>query len=285
MKLKRTMLTLVTLGVTLFLTPSIVTAATLDGVSVIINKEPITLFDVFKYSQRFQISKKEALDILVRQKLEDSEIKKQGISVDGFEIDQHIDKLAINNQMSTYDFLNMLRSKNIDTLEYKEEIKKKLQRDKLYQKIVRDKMKQLSDGELLAYYNENQNEFSQAASFDVSIYSSANQQSLTAIQNNPMSAMSDVELKDTTFEATKMDQNLAGLLNKTPVGKFSSVVKTDQGYVMFFVKNKHDVKAISFDNAKNYIYGKLADGKEKQSIDDYFEKLKSSANIQVVRAP
>ncbi|MCR1811837.1 peptidylprolyl isomerase [Sulfurospirillum sp. hDNRA2] len=285
MKLKRTMLTLVTLGVTLFLTPSIVTAATLDGVSVIINKEPITLFDVFKYSQRFQISKKEALDILVRQKLEDSEIKKQGISVDGFEIDQHIDKLAINNQMSTYDFLNMLRSKNIDTLEYKEEIKKKLQRDKLYQKIVRDKMKQLSDGELLAYYNENQNEFSQAASFDVSIYSSANQQSLTTIQNNPMSAMSDVELKDTTFEATKMDQNLAGLLNKTPVGKFSSVVKTDQGYVMFFVKNKHDVKAISFDNAKNYIYGKLADGKEKQSIDDYFEKLKSSANIQVVRAP
>lgn len=285
MKLKRTMLTLVTLGVTLFLTPSIVTAATLDGVSVIINKEPITLFDVFKYSQRFQISKKEALDILVRQKLEDSEIKKQGISVDGFEIDQHIDKLAINNQMSTYDFLNMLRSKNIDTLEYKEEIKKKLQRDKLYQKIVRDKMKQLSDGELLAYYNENQNEFSQAASFDVSIYSSANQQSLTTIQNNPMSAMSDVELKDTTFEATKMDQNLAGLLNKTPVGKFSSVVKTDQGYVMFFVKDKHDVKAISFDNAKNYIYGKLADGKEKQSIDDYFEKLKSSANIQVVRAP
>ena len=285
MKLKRTMLTLVTLGVTLFLTPSIMTAATLDGVSVIINKEPITLFDVFKYSQRFQISKKEALDILVRQKLEDSEIKKQGISVDGFEVDQHIDKLAINNQMSTYDFLNMLRSKNIDTLEYKEEIKKKLQRDKLYQKIVRDKMKQLSDGELLAYYNENQNEFSQAASFDVSIYSSANQQSLTTIQNNPMSAMSDVELKDTTFEATKMDQNLAGLLNKTPVGKFSSVVKTDQGYVMFFVKNKHDVKAISFDNAKNYIYGKLADGKEKQSIDDYFEKLKSSANIQVVRAP
>ena len=143
----------------------------------------------------------------------------------------------------------------------------------------------VSDGELLAYYNENQNEFSQAASFDVSIYSSANQQSLTTIQNNPMSAMSDVELKDTTFEATKMDQNLAGLLNKTPVGKFSSVVKTDQGYVMFFDKNKHDVKAISFDNAKNYIYGKLADGKEKQSIDDYFEKLKSSANIQVVRAP
>jgi len=279
------MLTLVTLGIALLVTPSIVTAATLDGVSVIINKEPITLFDVFKYSQRFQISKKEALDILVRQKLEDSEIKKQGISVDGFEVDQHIEKLAINNQMSTYDFLNMLRSKNIDTLEYKEEIKKKLQRDKLYQKIVRDKMKQLSDGELLAYYNENQNEFSQAASFDVSIYTSANQQSLTTIQNNPMSAMSDVELKDTTFEASKMDQNLAGLLNKTPVGKFSSVVKTDQGYVMFFVKNKHDVKAISFDNAKNYIYAKLADGKEKQSIDDYFEKLKSSANIQVVRAP
>lgn len=285
MKVKLKLLILVTLGMPLLFTPSALSAATLDGVSLIINKEPITLFDIYKYSQRFKISKKEALDILVRQKLEDSEIKKQNIDVDGFEVDQYIEKLAINNQMNQYDFLNMLRSKNIDISEYKEEIKKKLQRDKLYQKIVHNKMKQLSDGELQAYYNENLNEFSQAAAFDVTIYTSANQQSLASIQQNPMSAISDVELKDASFEATKMDQNLAALLNKTATGKFSTIVKADQNYVMFFVKNKHDVKTVAFADAKNYIYSKVADGKEQKAIEEYFEKLKSSANIQVVRAP
>jgi len=284
MKIKLKVLTFVTLSATLLFSPA--NAATIDGVAVIINKEPITLYDVFKYSQRFNISKKESLDILVRQKLEESEIKKQGIAVDGFEVDQYIENLAISNKMSQYDFLSMIRSKNIDVSEYKEDLKKKLQRDKLYKKIVNTKMQQMSDGELQAYYNENLNEFSQAGSFDVTIYTSANQQSLATIQNNPMSAASDVELKEGKLEAAKTDPKLTALLNKTAIGKFSSIVKSDaNNYAMFFVKDKQNVQSVAFADAKNYIYSKLSEGKEQKAIEEYFEKLKSSANIQVLRAP
>ena len=283
MKIKLKVLTFVTLAGSLLFSP--VNAATVNGVSVIINKEPITLYDVFKYSQRFNISKKESLDILVRQKLEDSEIKKLGISIDNFEVDQYIENLAISNNMSQYDFLNMISSKNINISEYKEDLKKKLQRDKLYKKIVSTKMQQMGDGELQAYYNENLNEFSQAAAFDVTIYTSTNQQSLAAIQNNPMSAVSDVQLQEAKIEAGKTDPKLLALLNKTAQGKFSSINKSDSNYVMFFVKEKHNVQSVSFADAKNYIYSKLGEGKEKKAIEEYFEKLKSSANIQVVRAP
>jgi peptidyl-prolyl cis-trans isomerase SurA len=284
MKIKLKVLTFVTLSATLLFSPA--NAGTIDGVAVIINKEPITLYDVFKYSQRFNISKKESLDILVRQKLEESEIKKQGITVDGFEVDQYIENLAISNKMSQYDFLTMIRSKNIDVSEYKEDLKKKLQRDKLYKKIVNTKMQQMSDGELQAYYNENLNEFSQAGSFDVTIYTSANQQSLATMQNNPMSAASDVELKEGKLEASKTDPKLTALLNKTAIGKFSSIVKSDaNNYAMFFVKDKQNVQSVAFADAKNYIYSKLSEGKEQKAIEEFFEKLKSSANIQVLRAP
>jgi len=283
MKIKLKVLTFVTLGASLLFSP--VNAATIDGVSVIINKEPITLYDVFKYSQRFNISKKESLDILVRQKLEESEIKKQNISVDNFEVDQYIESLAISNNMNQYDFLNMIRSKNIDIAEYKEDLKKKLQRDKLYKKIVSTKMKQLDEGELKAYYNDNLHEFSQAGAFDVTIYTSANQQSLSTIQSNPMSAVNDVQLQEGRIEAGKTDPKLLTLLNKTQKGKFTAISKTDSNYVMFFIKEKHNVQSVSFDDAKNYIYSKLGEGKEQKGIEEYFEKLKSSANIQVVRAP
>ena len=283
MKIKLKVLTFVTLCTTLLLSP--VNASTVDGVAVIINKEPITLYDVFKYSQRFNISKKESLDILVRQKLEESEIKKQSITVDNFEVDQYIENLAISNNMNQYDFLNMIRSKNIDIAEYKEDLKKKLQRDKLYKKIVSTKMQQMGDSELQAYYNENQNEFSQAGAFDVTIYTSANQQSLATIQNNPMSAASDVQLQEGKIEAAKADPKLLAVLNKTAKGKFTAITKNDSSYVMFFVKEKYNVQSVSFADAKNYIYSKLGDGKEKKAIEEFFEKLKSSANIQVVRAP
>ncbi len=283
MKIKLKVLTFVTLCTTLLFSP--VNASTVDGVSIIINKEPITLFDVFKYSQRFNIPKKEALDILVRQKLEESEIKKQNITVDNFEVDQYIENLAISNNMNQYDFLNMIRSKNIEISEYKEDLKKKLQRDKLYKKIVNTKMQQMGDSDLHAYYNENLNEFSQASAFDVTIYTSANQQSLTAIQNNPMSAVSDVQLQEGKIEAGKTDPKLLALLNKTAKGKFTAISKNDSNYVMFFVKEKYNVQTVSFADAKNYIYSKLGEGKEQKAIEEYFEKLKSSANIQVIRAP
>lgn len=283
MQIKLKLLTLVTLGTALLFAPA--NAGTIDGISVIINKEPITLFDVYKYSGRFNISKKEALDILVRQKLEDSEIKKLNISIDAFEVDQYIENLAISNNMNQYDFFNMIQSKNIDIAEYKEDVRTKLKREKLYKKIVNNKMQQLSEGELLAYYNENGNEFSQAKSFDVTVYTGQDQQNLANIKENPMSVASNVELKDTTLDAAKIDPKLAMMLNKTAIGKFSTVVKSDPNYVMFFVKNKNDVKSISFAEAKNYIYSKLGEGKEQKAIEEYFEKLKSSANIQVVRAP
>ena len=283
MKIKLKLLTFVTLGAMLSLSSA--NAALVDGVSIIINKEPITLYDIHKYATRFNLSKKEALDILVRQKLEDSEIKKLAISVDNFEVDQYIENLAISNNMNPYDFLEMLRSKNINITEYKDDLKKKLQRDKLYKKIVSTKMQQANENELRTYFDENQGEFSQAAAFDVTIYTSADQQALQAIAKNPMSAANGVELKDATFEGAKIDPKLALLLNKTAQGSFTSMVKSDQNFVMFFVKAKHNVQSVSFEDAKNYIYAKLAEGKEQKAIEEYFEKLKSSANIQVVRAP
>ncbi len=100
-----------------------------------------------------------------------------------------------------------------------------------------------------------------------------------------MSTASDVNLQDSSISASKTDPKLLALLNKTSQGKFSEITKTEQGYVMFFVKQKNNVKNISFEDAKNYIHAKLAEGREQKGIEEYFEKLKSSANIQVVRAP
>jgi len=283
MHAKWKLLTFVALGFTLLSSP--MSASTVDGISIIINKEPITLYDIHKYATRFNLSKKESLDILVRQKLEDSEIKKLGLSADNFEVDQYIDTLANSNSMNQFDFLNMLRSKNVDIAEYKEDLKSKLKRDKLYKKIISTKMQQLGDDELQAYYTQNTTEFSQASAFDVTIYTSADQQALQSIAKSPMSVQGGVELKEAKFEADKVDPKLSQLLNKTAENAFSSIVRSDQNFVMFFVKKKYDVKNVSFEEAKNYIYGKLAQGKEQKAIEEYFEKLKASANIQVVRAP
>lgn len=281
MKNKTKLLILVTLSLAF----SSLSAAIVDGVSLIINKEPITLYEIHKYATRFNLSKKEAMDVLVRQRLEDSEIKKMGISADSFEVDQYIENLAKSNGVSYKELLDLIRSKNIDIAEYKEDLKTKIKRDKLYQKIISSKMKQYSEDELKMYYTQNGHEFSKASAYDVTIYTSADPKVLQALAKNPMSTHPSVRLEEARFEADKTDPKLVQLLNQTAEGSFSTPLNSGQSATMFFVKKKYGFQSIPFDDAKNYIYAKLNEGKEQKAVEEYFEKLKSSATIQVVRAP
>jgi len=255
------------------------------GVSVVINNEPITLYEVYKYSQKFKISKKEALNLLVRQKLEKSQIKKLGISADIFEVDKYITNLASRNGLSQYEFLNMLKSKEINIEDYKKEIKEKIKKDKLYQSIYRDKIKGLKDEDIKKFYNDNPNDFKFANTFDVTIYQSKNGKSLQAIKNNPMMQQKDVKIQNKTITADTMDEKLKGLLNSTKQGKFTQILNIKNTLTMFYVKEKKDFKQISYEDAKNNIYRVLSKQKEDMAIKDYFEKLKSSASISVVRSP
>ncbi|MDD3324864.1 MAG: peptidyl-prolyl cis-trans isomerase [Sulfurospirillaceae bacterium] len=260
-------------------------AGIVNGVSVIINKEPITLFEVYKYSQKLNISKKEALDILVRQKLEDAEIKKENITVDSFEVDKYIENIATSNKMSKEDFLNMLKSKNIDVIEYKKDMTTKLKREKLYQKAFAGKMQAIDEQDIAHFYNENKEMFTQASSFTITTYTSPDESALEKIQQNPMAVVAGVEIRNATVTPDKIDQSLQDLLNKTSSGSFTPIVKASNNFMMFYVKEKGGVQTASLDQAKNFIYNKLAREKEQKSIEEYFEKLKSSASITVVRAP
>jgi hypothetical protein len=54
---------------------------------------------------------------------------------------------------------------------------------------------------------------------------------------------------------------------------------------MFYIKEKKDLKQIPYEEVKNNIYRLLSKQQEDKVIKDYFEKLKSSASIKVVRSP
>ncbi len=256
-----------------------------NGVAIIINKEPITLYEVYKYAEHFKMTKKEALDLLVRQKLEDAEIKAQGIEADLFEVDNYIKKLAQNNGISEFDFLKMLKSQNIEIETYKNDLKSKIKRDKLYQNIVREKMQPITDKELEDFYNANKSEFEVATSFDVVAYHSSNEEDLKTIIKNPMATPQSVTLKTELLENEKLNPKLQSLLGRTKSGEFSQIIKLENSFLMFYLKEKQGVSYIDFEKAKSSIYSVLYQQQEQKVLSDYFEKAKSSASIEVLRNP
>lgn len=267
------------------LSSSFAFAGLVDGVSVIINKEPITLYEIYKYSEHFKISKKQALDILVRQKLEDAQIKKDGIDVDSFEVDDYIAGLAKQNNMSEFSFLQTLRDRKVNIDDYKKDLTTKLKRDKLYKKIIQEKMAKITDADLKEFYETNKNSFSYANTYKVKQFSSTNQASLQAMQKNPMLRPEDVKVEDEELENSSLDRNLQALLAQTQTNNYTQIAPLNDQYVMFYIEEKQGLSYIPFEQIKNNLYGIVYKQKEQATLDDYFEKLKSSANVVVLRNP
>ncbi len=260
-------------------------AGLVNAISTIINNEPITLYEIYKYSNKFHISTKESLSILIRQKLEDAEIKKLHIDASDFEIEDYIKKLATKNGISEFQFFEMLKAKDIKESEYRKDVKKKIQQEKLYSKIFASKNIRVTPEDLKNYYNANKNQFVKAKSFGVVAYESPSKQSLEKIKKNPMLSIQNIKAKQIKFQSDNMDKKLEALLNQTKAGEFTPVFKMGKGYTMFYLKEKNGVETMSFDKVKRSIYSFLSSKKEKNAIDDYFEKLKSTANIKVLRKP
>lgn len=257
----------------------------ITGVSVIINDEPITLYEVYKYSEKYQLSRNESLNLLVREKLEQSEMKKLRIDADIFEVDQYIEKLANNNGMSQFEFLNMLKSKNIQIDEYKDEIKSKIKKDKLYRSIFANKQVTIEEKELSDFYNSNPDQFKVANSFDVTAYSATDGNSLVSIMKNPMIQPQGVQVTSQVLQANTLNDQLKALLNSTKDGEFSKIININNNPTMFYLKKKDNFETIPFESVKQSIYQVLSKQKEEKILKDYFEKVKSSASIDVVRSP
>ncbi len=261
-------------------------AGLVDGISVIINNEPITLYEIYKYSQKLKISKKEALDILIRQKLEDAQIKKLKIDATSFEVEKYIENIATKNGISVFEFFEVLKEKGIDEDEYKKDIKTKIKRDKLYRHILTSKSNnKINEKDLKKYYQKNLNNFIVAKEFKTVVYQSPNKDSLEKIKSNPMLKPADVTIEEKLFKSSNMDKNLESLLNNTKSGEFTPVFKLENKFTMFYLKEKIGIKEIPFERVKDYIYSLLKSQQDEKIINDYFEKLKSNVDIKVLRKP
>ncbi len=260
-------------------------AGLVNAISVIINNEPITLYEIYKYANKLHLSTKESLDILIRQKLEDAQIKKLNISASDFEVENYIKKLATKNGISEFKFFEMLKSKNINEDTYRKDVKKKIEQEKLYGRIFSGKNTIVDDKSLKNYYETNKNKFVSANSFTTVAYESQSKASLEKIRKNPMLSIAGIKAKQVQFQSGKMNGNLENLLNQTKSGEFTPVLKMANNYTMFYIKEKNGVKTIPFAKVKDYIRSLLSTQKEKAAIDDYFKKIKSTADIKVLRKP
>ncbi|WP_200762807.1 peptidylprolyl isomerase [Nitrosophilus alvini] len=269
----------------LLFTLSSLFAGLVDGIAIVVNNEPITMYEIVKTSKILGVNKEKAVDILIQKKLEDAEVKKLGLKVDDFELEKELEKFAAQNSLTLSQLKNIIKQKGLDLEEYKEEFKKRLLKKKLYSKIASAKVSRPEEEEIKRYYDSHIEEFSAPKYVEVVKYMSTSKKALENLVKNPLASIPDVQKEEEKVDLSTVGSQLAFLLTETKEGSFTPIIPVGKDYIVLFVKKKIDNQPISFEKVKNMVIAKIMEAKKEKAVKEYFEKLRASANIKVYRLP
>ncbi|SKB45952.1 peptidylprolyl isomerase [Malaciobacter marinus] len=268
---------------TLLLSTTISFAGLVDAVALVVNDEPITLYDIDKRMVESKVSKKEAVSSLIDEALYEQLLQEKNISVDIFDVNNYLEKIAASNGMDLYTFKSVVKQKYKNYDAYEDEIRKRIQREKLIGQLVRGNLKIATQEDLKIYYKNNKNQFTTAKTIDVVQYASKNKKALLEIQNNPMTVNNEVSRSNISLDQEKLNSQMRFLLNDTKINQFTPIITADEQYVTLLVTQKKGVNTLAFEDVKDKIFTVLMQKREQNFLKEYFEKLKLTANIKVVR--
>lgn len=260
-------------------------AELINGVSVVVKGEPITLYDVKEEMQISRVDADTATNNLIRKKLEEAEIAERKISVSSSEVYDDIKKTAASNKMSIDELYEAVRNSNgLTSSEFKERTKEKLLSQKLYSAIAYSSIDTPSEDELREYYELHKEEFLRPSAFDVTIYSSKNKNALEKKITIPMFYSDEIRVDEQLLEYERISPELARLLENTQNNTFTPVVSEPNGsYVSFYLKEVKAPSSVEFESVKNQIANMIASQKREQVLSDYFARLRNSADIKIIR--
>ncbi len=127
------------LALALFTGSSLYASSLLNGVSLLVDEEPITLYEIHALAKKEHIPVQQAVDILIKKCLKDVETKRLGIDADEFEVSEEIQSIAIKNNMSSYELIRLVYSKGMSEEEYRKNIAQTIKDRKLFGRLFQDK--------------------------------------------------------------------------------------------------------------------------------------------------
>lgn len=262
-------------------------AKIVDGVAILVQDEPITTLDIKKMMDESHLDQSKSIDLLIRKKLEEQEIKERKIEVTDDEVIDEIKNMAKQNNMTVNQFYEAVtNSENMTSSEIQKNIKERLINQKLFQAIAFAHMEEPDEQEIKDYYELNKAKFNHPQSFTTVVYESRQKDLLQEKVDNPMFYSPEISRHDQVFEYNKIAPQLADLLEKTPLNGFSTIIPNGQGgYVSFYVQAVTKNKDANLDELKAQITNMIMADKREQVLKEYFDRARLNANIQTIRMP
>jgi peptidyl-prolyl cis-trans isomerase SurA len=262
-------------------------SAPIGGVAVLVKNNPITLYEVQQEMKQSGTDAQTSSNALIRKKLEHLEAEEKKITVSSAEIQEELGRMATQNNLSVDQLINAMQSvRGLSEKDLKAKVEESIKGQKLYSAIAFSKMSQPSTDEENEYYQLHLDEFSLPDSFDVTTYIANSQEILSEKIADPMRNIQNIKTKEENIPYKGINPQLAQILNKIPNGNFGPILPDGKnGFISFYMRDKQNVITESLDSVRPQIDNLIMGEKRNQVLNDYFTRLRLSADIKILRLP
>jgi len=308
----------------LALTALLARAELVDRVAAVVNNDVITLSDVetriapdtsrlraepdaAKRAEEKAILVKKGIDLLIGEKLMETQIRELNIEVADSEIEMGMDDVKKQNNITTEQFEGLLAQEGYTLASYKNFMRKHLARLKLVNLKVRSKVK-ISDEDLKAEYarwsHDEANEFEvHARHLLVQVAAKATPEQIEQGRLKANLLMEEARKPGTDFALlakkksegpSAADGGDLGFFKRgvmvpefekaaftLPVGGISEPIRTKFGWHVLKVEEKRAVAPRPFDELKDALREKMLRGQLEKYTEQYVMELRAAAVVDV----
>ncbi|EMH60056.1 SurA protein [Helicobacter pylori] len=253
------------------------------GISLLVNGSPITLYQIQEEQEKSKVSKAQARDRLIAERIKNQEIERLKIHVDDDKLDQEMAMMAQQQGMDLDHFKQMLMVEGHYKL-YRDQLKEHLEMQELLRNILLTNVDTSSETKMREYYNKHKEQFSIPTEIETVRYTSTNQEDLERAMSNPNLEVPGVSKANEKIEMKTLNPQIAQVFISHEQGSFTPVMNGGGGqFITFYIKEKKGKNEVSFSQAKQFIAQKLVEESKDKILEEHFEKLRVKSRIVMIR--
>ncbi len=253
------------------------------GISLLVNGSPITLYQIQEEQEKSKVSKAQARDRLIAERIKNQEIERLKIHVDDDKLDQEMAMMAQQQGMDLDHFKQMLMAEGHYKL-YRNQLKEHLEMQELLRNILLTNVDTSSETKMREYYNKHKEQFSIPTEIETVRYTSTNQEDLERAMSNPNLEVPGVSKANEKIEMKTLNPQIAQVFISHEQGSFTPIMNGGGGqFITFYIKEKKGKNEVSFSQAKQFIAQKLVEESKDKILEEHFEKLRVKSRIVMIR--
>ncbi|MFP6083257.1 SurA protein [Helicobacter pylori] len=253
------------------------------GISLLVNGSPITLYQIQEEQKKSKVSKAQARDHLIAERIKNQEIERLKIHVDDDKLDQEMAMMAQQQGMDLDHFKQMLMAEGHYKL-YRDQLKEHLEMQELLRNILLTNVDTSSETKMREYYNKHKEQFSIPTEIETVRYTSTSQEDLERAMADPNLEIPGVSKANEKIEMKTLNPQIAQVFISHEQGSFTPVMNGGGGqFITFYIKEKKGKNEVSFSQAKQFIAQKLVEESKDKILEEHFEKLRVKSRIVMIR--